>query len=43
MFDDFVENYPDENIGFISEDALVGIDKITYVEKGPDFVCLKNN
>ena len=43
MFDDFVQNYLEENIGFISEDALVGIDKITYVEKGPDFVCLKNN
>lgn len=37
MFDDFVEKCPDENIGFISEDALVGIDKVTYEEEGTDF------
>ena len=39
MFDDFVENYPDENIGFISEDALVKIDKdnLVFEGKGSEF------
>ena len=39
MFDDFVENYPDENIGFISEDALVKIDNdnLIFEGKGSEF------
>ncbi len=27
---EFIEKYPDENIGFISEDALVGLDRVDF-------------
>jgi len=38
MFDRFVELYPEENICFISDDALVGLDKVDFEICGKDFV-----
>ena len=37
MFDNFVDVYPAENICFISDDALVGIEKAMYVKEGLDY------
>jgi len=34
MFDEFVEHFPHENIGFISDDALVGLENIDFEQKG---------
>lgn len=34
MFDKFVLEYPGEVIGFISEDALVGIEKVDFESQG---------
>jgi hypothetical protein len=34
MFDEFVDQFPLENIGFISDDALVGLDNIDFELKG---------
>jgi hypothetical protein len=30
VFDNFIEKFPDENIYFISDDALVGLDRIDF-------------
>ena len=38
MFDRFIELFPEENICFISDDALVGLDKVDFELKGADFV-----
>lgn len=40
MFDRFVNFYPEENICFISDDAIVGLDKVEFELKGADFVSL---
>ena len=40
MFDRFIELFPEENICFISDDALVGLDKVDFELKGTDFVSL---
>lgn len=37
MFDDFVEMFPGESIGFITDDALVGLENITYELRGTLF------
>ena len=34
MFDEFVKRFPLENIGFISDDAIVGIDHADFELKG---------
>jgi len=38
MFDRFVSMYPAENICFISDDALVGLDRIDFELYGVEFV-----
>ncbi len=38
MFDRFTDLYPDQNICFISDDALVGLDKIDFELFGREFV-----
>jgi len=38
MFDRFVELFPEENICFISDDALVGLDKVDFELCGNEFV-----
>lgn len=40
MFDRFVALFPEENICFISDDALVGLDKVDFELQGVDFVSL---
>ena len=40
MFDRFVSVYPEENICFISDDALVGLDRIDFELKGHEFISL---
>lgn len=40
MFDRFIELFPEENICFISDDALVGLDKVDFELKGADYVSL---
>lgn len=37
IFDEFVFLYPTETIGFISEDALVGIDSVNYAIEGINY------
>ncbi len=37
LFYRFIERYPTENIGFISDDALVGIESAMYVKEGLDY------
>jgi len=37
FFDDFISQYPDENICFISDDAVVGLDKIDFELHGTEF------
>ncbi len=37
MFDEFVDQFPHENIGFISDDALVGLENIDFELKGLHF------
>ena len=34
MFDEFVDQFPRENIGFISDDALVGLENVDFELKG---------
>jgi len=34
MFDEFVDQFPHENIGFISDNALVGLENIDFELKG---------
>jgi hypothetical protein len=38
MFDRFVQNFPDQNICFISDDAIVGLDRIDFELSGKAFV-----
>ena len=38
MFDHFIDKFPEENICFISDDALVGLDKIDFEIFGKEFV-----
>lgn len=40
MFDRFIELFPEQNICFISDDALVGLDKIDFELKGHEFISL---
>ncbi|OAV73360.1 hypothetical protein Barb6_00328 [Bacteroidales bacterium Barb6] len=40
MFDKFIERYPMQNICFISDDALVGIENPEYVLYGKDFAVI---
>lgn len=37
MFDEFVDQFPHENIGFISDDALVGLGNVDFELKGTYF------
>jgi len=38
FFDNFIKHFPYENICFISDDALVGLDKIDFELKGQEFI-----
>ena len=40
MFSVFIETFPKENICFISDDALVGIENPVYTIKGREFGCV---
>lgn len=40
LYDRFIALFPDQNICFISDDALVGLDKIEFEIKGNEFVSL---
>ncbi len=44
MFDEFVDQFPHENIGFISDDALVGLENIDFELKGLyfDMPCISS-
>lgn len=37
LFDDFVEKFPGESIGFITDDAIVGLDNIDFEIYGEKF------
>lgn len=37
MFDDFVAKYPDQNICFISDDAIIGIEKVDFEIAGLNY------
>lgn len=37
MFDDFIEMFPGESIGFITDDAIVGLDNIDFEIYGEQF------
>ena len=37
MFDEFVDQFPHDNIGFITDDALVGLVNIDFELKGLHF------
>ncbi|GAB6395587.1 MAG: hypothetical protein MdMp024_1899 [Bacteroidales bacterium] len=37
MFDRFIERFPDQNICFVSDDALVGIEHAEYTLEGVDY------
>jgi len=37
MFHSFIDRYPTENIGFITDDALVGIENPIFIKKGLDY------
>jgi len=43
MFDKFISMYPNENICFISDDALVGIEKEIFVKEGIDYAPFSTN
>jgi hypothetical protein len=43
MYDKFVLEYPGEVIGFISEDALVGIDKVDFESEGNLYSAITTN
>ena len=43
MFDEFVKRFPLENIGFISDDAIVGIDHVDFELKGSTNTPLRTN
>ena len=43
MFEDFIERYPDENIGFITGDALVGVENPLYIKEGLDYSIFSRN
>ncbi len=34
MFDDFIELFPNDNLGFMSDDAIVGLENIDYELRG---------
>lgn len=42
IFDNFVEKYPDENIYFISDDAIIGLDRIDFELVGSSFTSILN-
>lgn len=42
LFDEFIAAYPADEIGFISNDALVGIDNVTYEDAGKDYISFNN-
>jgi hypothetical protein len=37
----FIEHFPAENIGFISDDDLMGIENEMYVSEGKNYACGK--
>lgn len=39
FFDAFINKFPDQNICFISDDAIVGLDKIDFELSGKEFVA----
>lgn len=42
FFDKFINDFPDQNICFISDDAIVGLYKIDFVLFGKEYVSIKN-
>jgi hypothetical protein len=40
FFDRFINEFPDQNICFISDDAIVGLDKIDFELSGKEFVSM---
>lgn len=40
FFDNFINEYPDQNICFISDDAIVGIDNVDFELLGTEFSSL---
>jgi len=40
IFDSFIEKFPDENIYFISDDALVGLDRIDFELIGNAYISI---
>ena len=41
FFDEFINQFPDHNICFISDDAIVGLDKIDFELSGKEFVSIE--
>lgn len=40
FFDDFINAFPDQNICFISDDAIVGLDKIDFELSGKEYISV---
>jgi hypothetical protein len=40
---DFIEKFPDQNITFISDDALVGLNRVDFEAKGINYEYLEMN
>lgn len=43
FFDEFIDLFPDQNICFISDDAIVGLDKIDFELSGKEYISLIPN
>ncbi|NDP28284.1 MAG: hypothetical protein GZ087_12785 [Flavobacterium sp.] len=43
FFDEFINQYPDQSICFISDDAIVGLDKIDFELSGREYISMIPN
>ena len=43
LFNEFINQFPDQNICFISDDAIVGLDKIDFELSGNEYVSMIPN
>ena len=43
FFDEFINQFPDQNICFISDDAIVGLDKIDFELSGREYLSMIPN
>ena len=43
FFDEFINQFPDQNICFISDDAIVGLDKIDFELSGREYISMIPN